>query len=62
MADLLSLKEMSLPIEIFRIEGKRTTAIRSILQLSSWTSGFGTLTEAFIIPTVITSQPSFGSP
>jgi len=35
-----------------------TTAIRSILKLSSDTSGFETLLGVFIIPTVIMDQPS----
>jgi len=54
MADLLSLKERS-PTEICGIVGKISTAIRSTLKLSS---GFETLIEVFIIPTVITDQPS----
>jgi len=49
---------MSSPIEISGIGGKIRTAIRSILKLSSDTSGFETLVEVFIIPTVITDQPS----
>jgi len=57
MVDLLSLKERS-PIEISGIGGKISTAIRSTLKLSSVTSGFETLIELFIIPTVITDQPS----
>jgi len=57
MADLLSLKEMS-PIEISGIGGKISTAISSKLKLSSCTSGFETLLEVFIMPTVITDQPS----
>jgi len=57
MADLLSLKEMS-PIEISGIGGKISTAIRSKLKLSSCTSGFEKLLEVFIMPTVITDQPS----
>jgi len=57
MADLLSLKERS-PIEISGIGGKISTAIRSTLKLSSVTSGFEILIEVFIIPTVITDQPS----
>jgi len=57
MADLLSLKEMS-PIEIFGIGGKISTAIRSKRKLSSCTSGFETLLDVFIMPTVITNQPS----
>jgi len=57
MADLLSLKERS-PIEISVIERKISTAIRSTLKLSSVTSGFETLIEVFIIPTVITDQSS----
>jgi len=57
MADLLSLKERS-PIEISGIGGKISTAIRSTLKLSSCTSGFEKLLEVFIIPTVITDQPS----
>jgi len=57
MADLLSLKERS-PIEISGNGGKISTAIRSILKLSSVTSGFERLIEVFIIPTVITDQPS----
>jgi len=39
MANLLSLKDMSSPIEIYGIGGKTTTAIRSILKLSSCPSG-----------------------
>jgi len=58
MADLLSLKEISSPIEISGIGGNITTAIRSTLKLLSVTSGFETLIEVFIIPTVITDQPS----
>jgi len=58
MSDFLSLKEMLSPIEISGIGGKITTAIRSIPKLSSGTSGFETLVELFIIPTVITIQPS----
>jgi len=54
MAELLSLKEMS-PIEISGIGGKILTATKSTLKLSS---GFETLIEVFIIPTVITDQPS----
>jgi len=57
MADLLSLKERS-PIEISGIGGKISIAIRSTLKLSSVTSGFERLIEVFIIPTVITDQPS----
>jgi len=57
MADLLSLKQRS-PIEICWIGGKISTATRSTLKLSSVTSGFETLIEVFIIPTVITDQPS----
>jgi len=57
MADLLSLKEMS-PIEISGIGGKISTAIRSKLKLSSCTSGLQTKLELFIMPTVITDQPS----
>jgi len=44
LTDLLSLKEMSSPIEISGIGGKITTAIRPILKLSSCTSGFETRT------------------
>jgi len=57
MADLLSLKEMS-PIGICGIGGKISTAIRSKLKLSSCTSGFEKLSEVFIMPQVITDQPS----
>jgi len=57
MADLLSLKERS-PFEISGIGGKISTAFRSTLKLSSVTSGFERLIEVFIIPTVITNQPS----
>jgi len=57
MADLLALKEMS-PIEISGIGGKISTAIRSKLKLSSCTSGFETILEVFIMPAVITDQPS----
>jgi len=47
IADLLSL-EMWSPIEISGIRGKITTAIRSILKLSSCTSGFEKQVEVFI--------------
>jgi len=57
MADLLSLKEMS-SIEISGIGGKISRAIRSKLKLPSCTSGFETLLEVFVMPTVITDQPS----
>jgi len=57
MAALLSLKERS-PIEISGTGGKISTALRSTLMLSSVTSGFETLIEVFIVPTVITDQPS----
>jgi len=57
LANLLSLKELS-PIEISGIGGKISTAIRSTLKLSSVTSWFERLIEVFIIPTVITDQPS----
>jgi len=57
MADLLSFKERS-PIEISGIGGKISTAIRSTLKHSSCTSGFEKLLEIFIMPTVITDQPS----
>jgi len=57
MADLLSLKEMS-PIEVSGIGRKTTAAIGSILRFSSCTSGLETLLEVFIMPTVITDQPS----
>jgi len=57
MADLLSFKERS-PIEISGIGGKISTAIRSTLKLSSVTSGFERLIEVFIMPTVISDQPS----
>jgi len=40
------------------IGGKIPTEIRSILKLSSCTSGLETLEEVFIIPTVSTNQPS----
>jgi len=49
---------MASPIKIYGIGGKTKTAIRSILRLSSCTSGFETLEEVFIIATVITDQPS----
>jgi len=58
MAVLLSLKDISSTIEISGIVTKTTTAIRSKLKLSSCTSGFETLVEVFIVPTVITDQPS----
>jgi len=57
MAVLLPLKDMSSPIEISGIVRKTTTAIRSILKLSSCTSDFETLVEVFIVSTVITDQP-----
>jgi len=57
MADLLTLKERS-PIEISGIGRKISKAIRSTLKLSSVTSGLERLIEVFIIPTVITDQPS----
>jgi len=56
MADLLSLKGRS-PIEISGIGEKISTAIRSTLKLLSVTSGYETLIEVFIIPTVSTDQP-----
>jgi len=58
MADLLSLMEMSSPIKVSGIGGKTTTEIVSTLRLSSCASGFETLIEVLIIPTVITDQPS----
>jgi len=58
MADLLTLREMSSPIKISRIGGKKRTAIGSRLRLSSCTSGFETLLKVFIIPVIITDQPS----
>jgi len=59
IADLLSLKEMSPPIEISRIGGKMSTAASSILRLSSSRSKFETQVEVFVIFTVITNLPTF---
>jgi len=45
-------------IEISGIGGKISTAVRSKLKLSPCTSGFETLLDVFMLPTVITDQPS----
>jgi len=56
--NLISRRMKMSPIEISGIGGKISTAIRSTLKLSSVASGFETLIEIFINPTVITDQPS----
>jgi len=50
MANLLSLKEVSSPMEMSGMGGKITSAIIATLKLSSYTSGFETIEEVFIIP------------